>query len=286
LVGPVHGDYNMTGSIVTINQRTDTSPSEKFLRLGHGLLVRKFDDSLLPVSTSREIWLGFRWRLQTAYHWQNTSSNALYAESNRLAFGVCDTNGLVFGQTGSLPTSSVNTGIKFMAGIQVAFNSATWSLDHTSSNNITYGVARVPTSTFCIVTGSSAATTNTISNTFFMPATQKGDRNRGMFILRLVSGSGFNWNMATAYPSRSLSGSPNGHVIDYSSSVHLADIFNQVSWASASKVFPSYGMGTSSLVGTAHIDKVRNGYPNGIFFAWPRYFDTLEISDVVVKFIT
>jgi hypothetical protein len=240
-------------------------------------MVRKFDPTLVTSGSWKELWIGFKWRINWGYTWDTIVNPIL--NSGRFMFGVCDTTGYVYGQSGSFVES--NTQLKHYAGFEYGISRVMdWSLGHSGSYYYMY----IHNTPILVATGSMKLGEVSTDNTrVVISANSLTEPIDSLCIFRIYTGSagttGVNsWNMSVVSPLT------NSMHYNYPNS-WLAEMLKQPSWNALTGSLPaSYSYYTPA--GTSlPINQVVNGYFDGIFMAWNRRFDLLTISDVVVRAI-
>jgi len=274
----------ITSSITSVNTRTVNSIDDTYLKCGQSVLVRKFNDSLFPSGSWNEVWIGFRWRITTAWNWNRVNSNGFPNDFTRFLAGVCRTDGFVFGQTGSVSSSAQPqhyAAVGFSA--QNQFGENTWSMQQTQSigSSITESYIQNRFTIRVMVTGSHSS--SQLDGTGFVekiPVTPYPQGSRNMFIVRMRTGSVVPdlWTFQCLAPQTADS------ISDVSSSVYLASTMNFSTWEAAAGFLISRGYASSS-VNSLPLSRSSNGYFDGAFISWPRYYETLDVSDFVMKFI-
>jgi len=258
---------NISSSSVVDSRTVGTDINNKFLSLGSAVMVRKFDPAIVVSGSWNEVWIGLRCRVNNKYNRSNFNIQKGWYDANNPAIGVCKYPGLVYGESGSIPFSNVS--ISHSMYVQLS----TWTgVNYSSSFN-----RAITTSTgYVNVTGSknnngSFAQTATINFT-------DNPKYRDILMIRFVTGSSaIKWKMDTLYSSGSFN--------DISSSAILADFMESKTWSAAVTSASVFGLRTDSWTSELTANRAVNGYFDAAFVSWEARFETLEINDIVYKFI-
>ena len=241
--------------------------SDKFMRCKTGVAVRKFDDTLWPSGSWNEIWIAFDLRMNLPFPWKSSLSTLSSAGVGQMMIGVCNTNGLVYGER----SASVDTSNQHFMGLYFNANNpaAAGSAGYTGS----YAYAVLPAFPHVYVTGS-YQTTAGFTN-LYIPFTS-GSEDRALFAMRFATHSVANQWLIYAYAPSGIS------AFNYpiTSSSQVAEFFSQSSWGSITHAGYSY-----QSPQTLTTDRLVNGYFDGIFIGWQQWFEELHISNVVVRLL-
>lgn len=297
--GPVVGQEacNMnfteqTASFSTVAKRVVSGITDKYVRCGSNVMVRKFDPVVVPTGSYQELWLGFRWRISSSYNFLsgNFQNNPIdpFGEYSTMEFGLCKTAGTVWGQSGSFNAS---TSLQHTVGYRKTDN---------GSSGTSYWILSGSSNPFVMASGGGLIAqriggalgyfqTNFIGNriiNLFVNTNYFTASYRSVFIMRFRMGTG-SFKSEAMFPSFIYPDYSNNTAIstDFTSSALLADLMEASSWASASSVATKFGYTSVDFPDAVPISQSINGFFDGIFFSWRRLFDNMEISDVVVRTI-
>jgi hypothetical protein len=262
-----------------IQEEINSGSLNRYLQMGDSCMVRKFDPTLITSGSWKELWLGFKWRINLGYVWDTVVDPI--NDSGRLMFGVCDTTGYVYGQSGSFVGS--NTQLKHYVGFEYGISRAMdWSIGHSGSYYYMY----IHSQPILWATGSRIlGPLSTANTTVVISANSLTEPIDSLCIFRIYTGSigtdGVNkWNMSVMAPLTS------SMYYNYPNS-WLGELLKQPSWNQLTASLPvSYSVYTP-LVSTNNlpINQSVNGYFDGIFMAWNSRYNLLTVSDVAVRAI-
>jgi hypothetical protein len=250
-------------------------------------MVRKIDTSQFDMSSWNELWIGFRWRISSSYDYVTHSVAGTpidpFGSYSDFEFGLCRTDGLVYGQSGS----SIDLSNQHTFGMRKS---------DTGASGTTYWEMRTSGSTpYTMVTGGgymiqratgSSVTAGLLSHgrwmTTFINTSYFTASYRSAFVLRIMTSS-LNPNrldVSYCFPNYT---NAVAMQTDFSSSAMLADFMVAPTWADLTVSASLRGYNVVNPVMPMTISQSLFGYFDGIFFTWRRLYDNLEISDVVVR---
>jgi len=282
----------ITSSLTTIGARTNNGIRDQYFKGGQCLMVRPFTESLVASGSWVELWLGFRWRMNLGWNWpalEGTSpTQKLWMENyHTVGVGICDTSGLVAGETGS---KTANSDISHSLGVNAGFNAGLmYGVQYRdTSTTITSSFAYSSVLVNSYVTGSRMLAGSGVQ-AFVIPTNISSSQNRNFWLMRFATSSGDpkSWivSVMRPYANEIDSSGLRTFTTDWSASMQLVDLFTFNSWTGLTAYAQSLGYGISNFSAIS-TDQKTNGFFDGIYIEWPKYWDNIEISDVVVRAIT
>lgn len=277
-----------TSSYTIIDKRTD-GQTDNYARLGQSIMVRKFDPAVVQPGNWTELWIGVRWHVSSSTYWMTSSfeGNPIdpLTEYSTFEIGLCNTAGPVWGQGGMIDASNQNT-VGFRKSDFGLSGTTWWEMRTTGSGNNQQTLATGGGYTAQRITGSLLVYDVRRDFAISMNTGFYAGNNRSICIFRFFSPSGSVNDylyMNILYPDKDKVKGYN----DISSSTILADIMNSPSWAAA--VTTASAIGYTTIIpprpSMIPISQSRWGYLDGMFISWKRLYDSLDISDVVLKVI-
>lgn len=280
-----------TQSFTLIGERSTQGINDRYARCGANVMVRKFDESVVPSGSWTEIWIGFRWRISSSINWATSSQGGTVinpmTEYIVNEFGLCNTNGPVWGQSASISDFSQQHSVGFIVSDHGSSGTAYWELRQSSS----YVMASAGGYTKYRRAGvESDYNTGTLpirqmslfTNTAFFTASY-----RSLMVMRCyldgVGSTPDGMRFSYIYPSTYAGVVTPAASIDFSSSVVLADIMGASNWTNATVSASAFNYTNYDAAIVVPVSQSTYGYFNGIFFSWKRLFDNLEISDIVIR---
>ena len=264
-----------TSASFLISNRTVNGISDNYVNCGQVVMTRQFNQTTWPTGSWHDIWIGFRFR---ADFFPVTHSSTIDYDNGSFSFGICKTNQPVFGQSSSNnPPSHYMGPLMFRRDLGEGYMS---SVQYATSNSISSSALTYDL-TFQHVSGSSIAFP--IGAGYSVPITAFSGQNvvRNLMIARIYTGSN-----ATTWSLFMLYSKPLGFSVDISSSVYLPTIMGQSSWtaatASAFSLFPGC-FDTKSFSNIIYSNQSVDGYFDGIYYTWDKYYTNIQVSDVVLK---
>jgi hypothetical protein len=277
------GFFENTSSFTTVSQRIVSGITDTYVRCGTNVMVRKFDPAVIAPGSWNELWIGFRWRISSSYAYHTSSVFDPFEENSTFECGLCNTDGVVYGQSGSLNAPINGHNVGFFKSDHASSGTTYWELHNSQSK---YALASAGG---CITHRVSSSLVQQTLTTrlfgIFMNTAYFTSSYRSLFVMRAFN------NLSTTAPvTNSLQFSfiypdinNSSSYLDISSSAILADVMGATNWVTSSVSASNYGYLNSTEAAVVAVSQSVNGYFNGIYFSWRRLYDNMEISDVVVR---
>lgn len=243
--------------------------SDRFMRCKTGVAVRKFDDTLWPSGSWHEIWIAFSLRMNIPFPWTKTTSTIASPGSEQFMIGTCRTDGSVYGQT----SASIDTSNQHFIGMY--FSDTTPASVTAAEYTGSYAYASLSGVPRAYVTGSYVLGSAGF-NAMRIPFTS-GSEERTLFAVRFVTHSVTpNLWICNMFHPTGIAAFSN----PVTASSQVAQFLSQSSWGSFTPA--GYGYTVDS---TFHANRSINGYFDGVFVGWQQWFESLHISDIVVRLL-
>ena len=267
-----------------IQQRNTGSITDKYLRLGQNIMMRKFDQNLVPTGSWYELWLGFRWRLDLVHTWSGSVSSSLlmtngnttpanpsvpFNEKAPFSIGICNTSGEVWGGTSIQNFSSISHSF----GISPCLGNSLFGGLNLTGSTVQFGSPFKLTS---VIAGNISSSNASSTEQFTIPCTPD---QRNLYVIRFITGSSpGTWNAHIIHPGI------NSNPDDIIRQEKVADFFTASNWNHLTSSLGSKYTVFSSFTDVSS-DQATHGYFDGIYLTWVPYYDCLEISDIIVRTI-
>jgi len=277
-------------SIQNIEYRNDGTSTDKYLRIGQTILVRKFDPAVIDPLTWNELWIGLRWRFDTEYDWKMQSgSDKATNDPGQFYIGPCVTSGVVYGE----PATASYGHFLALALDNLDVSTATTEMTYIYTASIDYSQSAMIGNS-CILIAYENGTRiggNSKKSALVVNRGDAAHADRGISIYRFI-----NTNSSWSFSAIMMAGSQSKDCFaDKTSSAILGELFKIPTWE-----LLTASVNNSSIWGASnsYIARVYNstgdlaisrrsiyGYFDGIFLSYNNYYDNYNISDIIVKAI-
>ena len=269
----------ITGSIHNVYQRKDNGIIDRYLNCGQTVLTRQFNPLIFQTGSWNEIWIGFRWNVN---FFPRSQSISVDHDLGNFSFGICRTDGFVFGQSGSSGSILSHYLGLIMSDRREISNFRPSILSHSFLNFSTQS-ALVYNVAIQHVSGTNIDNHPSLGLFPYtiLPSTTNNTSSRNPFFCRFVTGSiPPSWSFSILCPIQSM------WSIDVSSSAYMAELMKQPTWnfltQSAFSFFPG-GFTYVNQNNYISVNQSSSGYFDGIYFSWDKYYSNIELSDVVLR---